>query len=319
MTPYSLVADVGGTNTRVALANGKELLADSIVKHRNTDHASLAELLASYLQGQGKPTCDRAAVAIAGPVKDGAGRLTNLNWEIDKATLANVSGAGRSAVLNDLQAQGHALGHIADADLVTLKQGDDENPNAAMLVIGVGTGFNCAPVFQTAKGRFVPPSEAGHLTFAARGEEQWDLSQFLDAKLGHVAVEDVLSGRGLERCYAWASVKAGQNKTASTAEVFAAAQADDPTAIKAIGAFTAALGGVVGDLALTLLPFGGIYLVGGMSRAIAPWFDRCGFDAALTDKGRFSNFLNAFSIRLVEDDYAALSGCAHFLARSDNQ
>lgn len=319
MTTYSLVADVGGTNTRVALASGTDLLPDSIIKHRNTDYDGLPQLLAAYLQGQRSPSCERAAVAIAGPVKDGAGRLTNLNWEIDKTTLADVTGAERGAVLNDLQAQGHALGHIADTDLSTLKQGEDENPNAAMLVIGVGTGFNCAPVFQTAKGRFVPPSEAGHLTFAARGDEQLALSQFLEQKLGHVAVEDVLSGRGLERCYAWASSEAGDAKTATTAEVFAAAAAEDPVAVRAIGAFVTALGNVTGDLALTLLPFGGIYLVGGMSRAVAPWFERCGFDTALTDKGRFGDFLNAFSVRLVEDDYAALSGCAHFLARSDNQ
>ncbi len=319
MTTYSLVADVGGTNTRVALAEGTNLLSDSIIKHRNSDYAGLAELLAAYLKGRGNPACDRAAVAIAGPVKDGAGRLTNLNWEFDKDTLAQVSGAGRSAVMNDLQAQGHALGHIDQANLVTLKQGADENPNAAMLVIGVGTGFNCAPVFQTAKGRFVPPSEAGHLTFAARGADQWDLSQFLEAKLGHVGVEDILSGRGMERCYAWASARTGANETATAADIFAAADAGDPTAIRAIGAFVTALGNVTGDLALTLLPFGGIYLIGGMSRAVAPWFDRCGFDAAMTDKGRFGEFLNAFSVRLVEDDYAALSGCAHFLARSDNQ
>ncbi|WP_289041581.1 glucokinase [uncultured Aliiroseovarius sp.] len=319
MTPTSLVADVGGTNTRVALAQGTKLRPDSIVKHRNCDHSGLAELLGAYLDGQGNPVCDRAAVAIAGPVKDGAGQLTNLNWQLDKARLARVSGARRSAILNDLQAQGHALGHIDDRHLTTLKQGQDVNPNAAMLVIGVGTGFNCAPVFQTAKGRFVPPSEAGHLTFPARGHDQWDLSQFLDAQLGHVAVEDVLSGRGLERCFAWASATMGQPRTATTTDIFAAADAGDPAAIKAIGAFVTALGGVVGDLALTLLPFGGIYLVGGMARAIAPWLDRCGFNAALTDKGRFSGFLDGFAIRLVEDDYAALSGCAHFLAGSDNQ
>ena len=161
----------------------------------------------------------------------------------------------------------------------------------------------------------MPPSEAGHLTFAARGADQLDLSQFLEAKLGHVGVEDILSGRGLERCYAWASARADANETATTAEIFAAADAGDPVAEQAIRAFVTALGNVTGDLALTLLPFGGIYLVGGMSRAVAPWFDRCGFDAAMTDKGRFSDFLNAFSVRLVEDDYAALSGCAHFLAR----
>ena len=319
MTEYSLLADVGGTNTRVALAKGTTILPDTIVKHRNLDHEGLEALLASYLDRQGSPACSGAAVAIAGPVKDGAGQLTNLNWKLDKETLARLSGAARSAVVNDLQAQGHALGHIAPEDLMVLKTGSETSAQAAMLVVGIGTGFNCAPVFQTAKGRLVPPSEAGHVTLPSVDTDLWDLSRYLTSKLGHAAVEDALSGRGLEHCYAFAAARAGGAGTATTTQIFAAADAGDPVAQQALALFVRAMGGVIGDLALTLLPFGGIFLVGGMARAIAPWLAPMGFDAAFSDKGRFGPFLDGFSISLVSDDYAALSGLAHFLAGSDHQ
>jgi glucokinase len=220
-------------------------------------------------------------------------------------------------VLNDLQAQGYALGHIAPDQLTTLKSGKVAPQNATMLVVGVGTGFNCAPVFHDGANRLVPPSEAGHVTLAARGKDQVDLVDFLNNDLGHTAVEDVLSGRGLEHCYRWAAGRNGTQKTATTTEVFAAAQAQDRVALQAIEGFIKALGGVVGDLALTVLPFGGIYLVGGMSRAIAPFLNDFGFEDALTDKGRFGEYVNDFSVYLVEDDYAALEGCAHFLATKD--
>ena len=42
------------------------------------------------------------------------------------------------------------------------------------------------------------------------------------------------------------------------------------------------------DLALTTLPFGGIYYIGGVARAFTPWMARFGYDAAFTDMGRFS-------------------------------
>lgn len=316
MTQISLVADVGGTNTRVALARGAELQTDTIVKYRNKDHAELGDLLGLYLGAQGVTSCTHAAVAIAGPVRDGAGRLTNLDWHMDRDSLARVTGAQQAAVLNDLQAQGHALGHLEAVDQRVLWPGQPAAPDATMLVIGVGTGFNCAPVFQTPHGRLVPPSEAGHLTCSARGRDQAALVAFLEADLGHVAVEDLLSGRGLEACFRWAAHEAGQGQTASTAEIFKAAEAGDPLAIKAITAFARALGGVVGDLALTLLPFGGIYLVGGMSCAIAPWLERSGFHDAMTDKGRFGAFVDAFAVNVVENDCAALWGCAGYLARA---
>jgi glucokinase len=73
------------------------------------------------------------------------------------------------------------------------------------------------------------------------------------------------------------------------------------------------LGRVTGDLALMHLPYGGIYLVGGMSNAVAPWLPRLGFGDALRDKGRFSSLSNSFPVMVVADDCAALHGCAHHL------
>ena len=34
------------------------------------------------------------------------------------------------------------------------------------------------------------------------------------------------------------------------------------------------------------------------------------------DKGRLSDFLRTFPVALVEDDYAALTGCADYVARA---
>ncbi len=317
MTPskVSLVADIGGTNTRVALAQGTVILAQTVHKFRNADHPGLAAVLKLYLRRQDDVDCDGACVAVAGPVRDGRATLTNLNWAIDRAMLAEVARAERVAILNDLQAQGHALDHLEKSGLRSVVAGQDGGPHAAKLVIGVGTGFNAAPVYNTETGRYVPPSEAGHGNLPVLDETDLRLSRFLADATGFASVEDVLSGRGLTHLYSWISQEAGERKDLSPVQVMdAVAMGRDPLARRTGQAFSRLLGCVAGNLALATLPFGGVFLAGGVSRAIAPYLGGFGFEAAFRDKGRFGSFMEQFSVSIVEDDFAALTGCASHLA-----
>ncbi len=306
----SLVADVGGTNTRVALARDENLLVDTIRRYRNTEFAGLETVLRRYLDEEGNPDCIGASVAVAGPVRDGRGELTNLDWAIDSETLARATHAETVAVLNDLQAQGHAIGRIPDENLRLIVDGD-ETSGAASLVIGVGTGFNAAPVHETPAGRYVPPSEAGHANMPIRTEAELRLCQYVETAHGFPAVEDVLSGRGLERIYAWASSEAGLHNELQAAEIMAACDnGSDDVAREAVSHFIRTLGTVAGNLALNHLPFGGMYLVGGVARAMTPWYDVFDFAGAFRDKGRFAGFMKNFRVSVIEDDYAALTGLA---------
>ncbi|RVT84386.1 glucokinase [Rhodobacteraceae bacterium CCMM004] len=314
MTPapntQTLVADIGGTNTRVALAEGRTIREDTIQRFRNADHPGLESVLRRYLGDNGDPDCIGACVAVAGPVNDGRGTLTNLDWTIDRDTLARAAQAEKVAILNDLQAQGHALGHIAESNLKTVIAGTVPlSPNPTRLVIGVGTGFNAAPVYDLPAGRAVTPSEAGHANMPIRTEADLRLCKFVETAHGFPAVEDVLSGRGLVRIHRWISHEAGAPTELSGADIIAAID-DDAVAAQAVATFIRILGTEAGNLALIHLPFGGIYLAGGMARAVAPFFSRFGFEAAFRDKGRFSGFMQGFSVSVIEDDYAALTGCA---------
>lgn len=313
---YALVADTGGTNTRVALAEGSRLLPESVRRYANAAHGSLAEVLEAFLADQGGVDCSAAAVAVAGPVRDGRGTLTNLDWTIDGATVARATRAERVAVLNDLQAQGHALGHLGEGALVEIVPGAETAPGQTRLVIGIGTGFNVAPVHEGAFGRLVAPAEAGHVTLPVRDEAGLRLARFLAREHGFASVEDALSGRGLAHLYAWLGDEAGDVREADSGAILAAlGTGADPRAEQAVRLFVQLLGAVAGDLALTMLPFGGIYLAGGMARAMAPHLARFGFAVAFRDKGRFSRFMEDFGVWVIEDDYAALHGLAHHLAR----
>ncbi len=304
----NLVADLGGTNTRVALADGPTLRRDSIRRFRNADHSGLDAVLRAYVAEIGVTAFAGACVAVAGPVRDGQAHMTNLDWQMDDALIAHATGARRVALINDLQAQGHALGHIAPGNLREVVAGSGARGDAAQLVIGIGTGFNAAPVHEGAGVRVVAPSECGHITLPVRSADDLALSLHLKAEHGFAAVEEALSGRGLSALHAW--LGGGRQ---SGAEIVAALGAGDPAAQATGLLFARLLGTITGDLALIHLPYGGIYLIGGVARAMGPHLARLGFAEAFRDKGRFGDFVVAFPVRVVEDDYAALTGCAAHL------
>ncbi len=306
-----LVADVGGTNTRVALARGRVLVTGSTARFRNAEFDGLEGVLQAYLARH--PTRPaRAAIALAGPVRGAFAEMTNLGWSVDAEALAQATGLGQVALLNDLQAQGHAVPYLPATHLRIVRAGQRED--GARLVIGLGTGVNAAPVLPVGAGHVVPAAEAGHIHLPLRGPLDYRLADWLTARRGFPSVEDVLSGSGLERLYAFHAAEAKSSRALDAAAIMAALEEGDALA-QAVGRhYVRLLAQVTADLALITLPVGGIFLIGGVARAIAPWLDRFGFDAGFTDMGRFSDTVARFPVAIVEDDFAALTGCAAYLS-----
>lgn len=308
-----ILADIGGTNTRVALARGGKVAHDTIRRFANAENDGLPTILKTYLAESGVDRCAGACVAAAGPVQDGVAEMTNLSWRITPEEVRAATGAATVAILNDLQAQGYALDRLPAKSLRTILPGATPPRPGPRLVVGVGTGFNAAPVHRTRKGLLVAASECGHQSLPVRTETDLRLARFVEAAHGFAGVEDVLSGRGLERLYAFQAQEAGQPANQSAAEIMdMIATGADPVAVRTRDHFVTLLGRVAGDLALTHLPFGGLFLVGGVARAFTPYLEQ-GFTQAFRDKGRFSSFMDDFPVRVIEDDYAALEGCAAHL------
>jgi glucokinase len=305
-----LVVDVGGTNTRVALARGRTLVAGSTERFRNADHPGLDSVLAQYLSRHSL-TPARGAVALAGPVRGSHAEMTNLGWSVEAETLATHLGMQEIALLNDLQAQGHALAHLPETHLRRVRSGQPED--GPKLVVGLGTGVNAAPVYPSGAGHVVPAAEAGHIHLPLHGPEDYRLADWLIARRGFASVEDVLAGSGLERLYAYHAQDAHSGKSLDAGAIMAAMDSGDALAQSVGNHYVRLLAHVLADLSLITLPFGGIYLIGGVSRAFAPWLERFGFEAAFTDMGRFSDLVARFPVAIVEDDYAALAGCAAYL------
>ena len=312
--PISVVADVGGTNTRVALTSAGTLRASSVKRYKNMHYSDLGAVLRTFLSESGQPDCASACVAVAGPVANGAAELTNLDWQITHETLTHATGAGKVAILNDLQAQGHGIAHIQAENLRPIVKAKDPQNGSEKIVIGVGTGFNIAAVYQSEAGQLVTASESGHISLPVQNETDLRLAHFVAKTHGFADVEEVLSGRGVENTYAWLQQESGHEGRKSAADIFSSFESGtDPVSIGTAQVFARMLGIIAGDLALIHLPFDGIYFSGGVARAFGPHLIELGFADAFRQKGRFADFMDSFSIHIIEDDFAALSGCAGHL------
>lgn len=295
-----LLADVGGTNARLALARDGVLDPGSIARFQGDDHASFDEVLGLYLDRQGNPDITAACVDVAGPVRKGAARLTNRDWDFSESRLCALTGASRALLINDLIALGHAAAAMPDSGSDFLRLAPRGTvPNGQRLVVNAGTGFNICPV------RLMPQGPAICME-AEDGHTRMPLS--VVEALGDLAgnfpsVEELLAGRGLARLHGLRSGQPVQDARAVTA---AAAQGDI-MAETTCALHARLLGLYCRELALRFMPLSGMFLAGSVARASAERFAQ--FESAFLSDPLMAAIPQAVPIAVIGDDLAALNGC----------
>ncbi|HRH81456.1 MAG TPA: glucokinase [Thiobacillaceae bacterium] len=308
-----LAGDIGGTNTRLALAAVQGDRVDILLRRHfaNREADGLETLLSGFLAGQPAPAA--ACLAVAGPTDGRRARLTNLPWLIDADALASRLGLRRAALINDFVAVGHGLSALGDGELAVLQAGETL-PDAPRVALGPGTGLGVVQCIPTAAGYRPLPSEGGHMAFAPMDALQDRLLAYLRRRHGRVSVERILSGPGLTDLYGFFRAESempGDPADDSPAAVSAAALAHrDGAAQAALESFCRILGQVAGDLALLAQARGGVYLAGGIALKILPALSGVAFLEGFTGKGRFSEWMSGVPVRVVLDEAVGLKGAA---------
>ncbi len=308
MTNLWVLADVGGTNTRVGVSSAQDRGIKALQSFRNSEYPGFAELLADYIKETKIGTPRAICAGVAGPVRNGNAQLTNRDWFIDSTALSATTGARRVALLNDLQAQGYALNDLNPSLVSPISYGTVADSKATRMVIGLGTGSNVAVVHDTPDGLFVPPAESGHASLPYASGELAKLIEHLGSIHPHRPMEAALSGPGLTNIHHWVS-----GDTLAPEEIISAYLEGDAAASTSLGHFVHLLGQVVGDLSLAHLPMGGVYFIGGLARAVAPHLQTLGFRDAFCAKGPYTPILQDIPLSLIRDDNAAVLGCSRYL------
>ena len=318
-----LVGDVGGTKTVLALAervHGR-LHLDRELRLPSGDFASLEDLVRHYLTETGL-TPDRAAFAVAGPVRDGHSEITNLPWVIDSRHLAAAMGWSDVCLLNDLEAVAWGIPALGPEDLAVLHPGE-EGAQGNACVIAAGTGLGQAGLFWDGQRHHPFATEGGHGDFAPATAQEDALLGWLRQRHGHVSWERLVSGLGLRNIYEFllsqedlgpgdsALEAAGDDLGAAIAA--GAASGTCPLCVATMTLFVRLYGREAGNLALKHLALGGVYLGGGIAPKNLDLLRGPDFLAAFLDKGRMAPLLRRMPVKVILNPHTPLFGAARFL------
>lgn len=306
----ALVADIGGTNARFALAD----LSDGLPRLTNqetlptADYASLPHAAEYYLgKHQAKPT--RASFAVACPVTGDEIRLTNRAWAFSQRELQASLGFNHQLVINDFGAAALAALAIGDSDRVVLQGSPESQRTGPITVIGPGTGLGVALlVGDDLHGWQVVETEGGHVSFAPQVEEEQRIADWVAARHhGRCSNERLLSGLGLSYIDA---VLAERETLREPADIVSAAlDGNDVIARRTLARFCSIFGSVVGDAAL-IHGAKTVAIAGGIIPRFIPYLRASAFRERFLAKGRFASYLENVSMHVITHESPGLIGAA---------
>lgn len=320
-----LAGDIGGTKSNLALYAVEPLGRPSLLRTQSfpSSHYDGLDAIVREFLGGGTEHPVAAAFGVAGPVFDNAVVTTNLPWKIEAGHLARVIGCERVRLLNDLETTAYGALFLPADDIRTLNEGTPRRGHCA--VIAAGTGLGQALLFWDGRRYRPSATEGGHADFAPRTDLEAELFQFLRHHYVRVSYERVLSGPGLHNIFRF--LDEGLKRPVDS-QVRARLATEDPAAVigeagvsgtcrtcaEAVATFVSIYGAQAGNLALTLLAVGGVFIGGGIVTKMLPTMTTGIFMEAFTAKQPFVELMQAIPVRIILNQDTSRLGAAHVAA-----
>jgi glucokinase len=299
-----LIADIGGSTSRFALATAGER-PQQIVVVSNATVATLEAAIRQYLDyTRVRPAA--AIFAVAGPIDGDEVALTNRSWRFHARALAAQFGFSEIKVVNDFEALAWALLGLGTADTrvigPAMRAGE-----GVKVVVGPGTGLGVAALIPHGGRWRAVASEGGHVSFGPGPREEIPVFEWLWKEYGHISAEKILSGPGLHRLYR--AVNSGA-ELPDPETIVGMAKAGDPAACATTALFVRLLGRFAGSLALTFKATGGVYIAGGVATALGAQIDDAAFRGAFEAHPPHRELLATIPTSLVTCTEPGLVGCS---------
>lgn len=317
-----LAGDVGATKTILGIyspeGGPREPIAEATFP--SGEYTDLVELVGAFLT-QTDHDVEQAVFGVAGLVIGGQATVTNVSWIVDEAELKEKLKLKSALLLNDLEAAAQGVPLLKADELHTLNKGEP-TPHGAKAVVAPGTGLGEAFLFWNGSQYRAHASEGGHTDFAPSNLLEDELLHYLRDQWGHVSYERICSGMGIPNIYAFLRESGHAEEPAWLAEQLAAAEDQTPLIVTAalenkaqlcvgtLNLFCAVLGAEAGNVALTAMATGGVYLGGGIPPRIIAALTHGPFMEAFRRKGRFSDFMDRIPVYVILNTKVALMGAA---------
>ena len=318
-----LAGDVGGTKTNLALFS-RDYSIVAQAKYASQDYPSLESILDLFLgEHQNGMEIVAASFGVPGTILDGVSRMTNLSWEVDQTKLKSYIGIEKIHLVNDLVALANAIPVLPESHRDVLHRGQPRE-HGTLLVVAPGTGLGVAFLVWDGEHYRVCPSEGGHTSFSPSNDFELGLLNYMTKRIGRVSTERVCSGLGIPNIYQYLRDEKLAEEPAALAERLSIAVDWTPIIVTdaldpehgselsrlTMKLFTHILGATTGDLALSVLAHGGVYLGGGIPPRILKVLKSGEFMKGFCDKGRFRRMMENIPIYVILNSQASLLGAA---------
>jgi glucokinase len=319
-----LAGDIGATRTRLAAFQTEGNRLNCVVQkiYPSQEHSGLLEVLREFIRSEGIPV-HSACFGVAGPVRGGQSKISNLPWTIDCRELAAQLKLNSVGLLNDLEAYAYGIDALESKDFVTLSEGtEDAEGNRA--VISAKTGLGMAGLYWDGFRHHPFACEGGHADFAPRNELQAELFSYLQKRFGHVSCERVLSGPGIRNIYEFLrdtkkaeepeslhqKIKDAGDASALIAQL--ALEGKTPICEQTMDVFINILAAETGNCALRYMTTGGIFIAGVIAAKNVEQLKKAVFLQAFLEKGRMSALLKDMPVKVILNDDCGLIGSARY-------
>lgn len=317
-----LAGDIGGTKCNLALYEIHGKSQRKIVKQRyeSREFPTFDEMISKFLfdtraetKDAGAHGIEAAGFGVAGPVINHRVKATNLPWIVDASALSTQLGTRHVVLLNDLEATGYSLAHMAPSELSTLNQGTP-SPQSTQALIAAGTGLGEAILFWDGSRYAVAGSEGGHADFAPRTEQEIELLRYMKKHNEFVSVELILSGRGFRTIHSFLDASVihpsfdGPEADAAPEITRLALAGQCPVCVQTLDLWVSIYGAEAGNLALKVLARGGVWVAGGIAVKIRKKMEDGTFFRSFCEKEKFAALLGQIPIHMVLNEEAPLIG-----------
>ena len=319
-----LAGEIGATRTRLAAFDSDGNTLNKVVEkiYMSQQETGLPDIISNFVKSEGIPV-HSACFGVAGPVRGGRSKISNLAWTIDSAELATMLKLKSVGLINDLEAFAYGIDGLESKDFVTLSAGsEDAIGNRA--VISARTGLGVAGLYWDGFRHHPFACEGGHSSFSPSNEMEIELLQYLHKKYGRVSCERLLSGPGIKNIYdflrdtkkaeepGWLKEQLATSHDAPALISQLALENKSAVCEQALSIFVGIYGSQTGDCALNFMSTGGIFIGGSIAAKIVPRMKDPIFMQSFLDKGRMRGLLQDMPVKIVLNDDSGILGAARY-------
>src|ERR1700686_1447556 len=304
-----LSGEIGATRTRLAAfeTEGNQLQCAVEKTYMSQQHDGLPGILAHFIKTQGIPV-PTAWFGVAGPVRAGRSKISNLPWVIDAREIAKQLRLNSVGLLNDLEAYAYGIDGLESKDFITLSEGA-EGAEGNRAVISAKTGLGMAGLYWDGYRHHPFACEGGHADFAPRNALQMELLAYLQKKYGRISCERILSGPGIKNIYdflrdahkaeepEWlrAQMSAAPDPPALISQM--ALESKSAICDQTLSIFVSVFGAESPNCALKFMSTGGICIGGSIAAKIIRKMNDPVFLESFLDKGRMATILKDMPVK----------------------